>query len=836
MNRHFYRFISFTLLFLLLQSCSTIRQNPGKTLLTKTRLEISHSELDYYDLDGLIRQKENRKFLGMRLHTGVYNMGKAKKDRTAIREKKIRKKIALKREKQNAIIIEGQKKLSEASAADKEKIRLKYQKKKERLDLNETEELAKAKKGLRSWLMNTVGEEPVLFDSLQTTQSIKQMKLYCNKHGFFNAVITDSVTFNRKHTKAKVSYQIKGGQPYTIGKIEFFSSDPGINNYWQSGKTRSLIREGDIYNEDKLEGERMRINDDLKNDGYYAFSKSYIRYEIDSALGNHSLNIRMIVNRPYRINKTSNDSIEFYNHRRYIIRRVYVIPEFSITSTDIRTYDTTVFIKKLKHRTDTLYFLTSGPMRIKPKTIARKIFFKKGDYFVLSQANKTQAELSNLNVFKYINIRFIPDTTGDRSLRVVPSDAFVELSMSPVQALNAEIEGTNSSGNLGTAGNLVYKNRNLFHGAEQFNFKVKGGLELQKSVISDDDEQIGVLPFNSAEFSTSAGLSMPFNSKWFSQSSRPTLKFNTGFSYQLRPDYERYISHLKASLEFKESDKRVMEIYAPMNLVRIFPDSLFAIRISQFSRTIRYSYEDHFIPGLGLSVTSSNQHLRKNKPYNYWKFNFEKAGSMFWAFNSFNSALQGEIYRVLGINYSQYVKFDFDFRNYIPLNKHSVIAYRTFLGAGLPFGNSVLMPFEKSYSASGSNDIRAWPFRSLGPGSYFDTSSFDRTGDISLVGSLEYRFPIISWFKGALFVDAGNVWNLYKSDEFPGGEFKFKSFLSQCAFGPGIGLRMDFDFFIFRVDGAFPLRNPSLPAGSRWVSLNQAFKNSNFSFGIGYPF
>lgn len=819
---------------ILLSSCSSVRQNPGKVLLEGVKLDISNDELDYYDLDGLIKQKPTRRF-----YRGIYNLGNAMKDRSAIKEKKIRKKMAEKRAKQNAIIIEGQQRIAAAeNQREKEKIRLKYQRKKEKLDFVEAEELAAAQKGLRNWLMTTVGEAPVFFDSVQTLQSMRQMELYCHKHGYFNASISDSVRMNKNGTRIKqLTYSVEAGKPYVISSFTMETSDPGIRSYWLQGQRQTLIHEGDVYDEDMLERERMRINDDLRNDGYFAFSKSYIRFEADSSSGNNTISIRMLINRPSRINRSVRDSIEFYNHRRYQIRRIYVEPEFSITVTGDHSYDTSRFVKKLRSGTDTLYFLSEGSMRVKQKTIARKIFFRTGDYFSLSRANKTQSELSNLNVFKYINIRFVPDTTGDRILTIVPVDAMIELSVAPVQAINAEIEGTNSAGNLGTAGNLVYKNRNLFRGAEQFNFKVKGGLELQKSAFSDDESQIGVLPFNSAEFSTSAGLSMPFNSRLFTQSNRPVLKFSTGFSYQLRPDYERYISHLKASLEFKESDQRVMEIYAPVNLVRIFPDSLFAIRISQFSRTIRYSYEDHFIPGLGFSVTSTNQHLRKNKPYNYWKLNIEKAGLMFWAFNSFNSARQGEIYRVLGINYSQYVKFDIDFRNYIPVNKRSVLAYRTFLGAGLPYGNSVLMPFEKSYSASGSNDIRAWKFRSLGPGSYTDeNSTFDRTGDISIVLSLEYRFPLFSWFNGALFVDAGNVWNLYSSDEFPGGEFLPDQFIKQFAIGPGFGLRMDFDFFIFRVDGAFPIRDPMYPAGEMWLGFDRFLARTNFSFGIGYPF
>jgi len=760
------------------------------------------------------------------------------KDRSAIKEKKIRKKIAKKKEKQKKIIARGKLKVEAAKQDKKNAVELKYQKKKEKLDINEAEELAKSKRGFRYGLMNTVGEEPVFYDSLLTEQSVKQMQLYCKNHGYFNAVVSDSVKYKRKHRKAQVTYLVNAGTPYVINKMEYVTSDPSIKAYLLAGKKNALIGPGSIYNEDLLDNERMRINDDLKNLGYYAFSKSYIRYEIDSTIGNKMLDIKLIVNRPYYIKHDGRDSIQFYDHRRYQIRNIYVLSDYSITGNENTVADTTIYIKPHRNKTDfdTITFVHFGKLRVKPKTISRKIFFRPGSWFNLSDANRTQAELSNLNVFKYINIRFQPDSITNPTQKMVLMDSYIELSMSPVQSINVELEGTNSSGNLGTAGNIVYKNKNLFEGAEQFNLKMKGGLELQKSVFSNNQDVINGLPFNSAEISTEATLSRPVSNNWFTQSSRPVMRYSAGFNYQFRPDYQRYISQLKATLEWRESTTQTVQVYFPINLVRIMPDSLFAIRISQFSRTIRYSYEDHFIPGCGFTLLKNTQTTRKNKPYFYRKLNVEQAGFSLWLGNGFNMATQGEVYRVLGINYSQFFKVDFDYRHYIPLKAENTLVGRVFIGAGLPYGNSVLLPFEKSYSASGSNDIRAWKFRSLGPGIYNDSTFFDRMGDISLVLNLEYRFPIFSWFKGALFVDAGNVWTTYQSEEFPGGVFKFGRFYKQIAVGPGFGLRMDFDFFIFRIDGAFPIVNPALAENSHWVGFNHFLKRTNFSFGIGYPF
>lgn len=804
----YFLFIAF-LTGLLLSSCSTTKHNPGKNLLIKTSFSYDSDNLDYYDLDALIRQHQNRRFLGARLHAGVYTMGSLLKDKTEEKVKRINEK--------------DQRKL--ARNPDYE--------------IDDQKNARKANRTLRTILMQKIGEEPVFLDSLQTAQSVHQMTLYCKKHGYFNASVTDSVYYTRKKKKAKVFYTVKAGTPYTINNVDFISSDPNINSYLSSRKAESKIVSGAIFDEDVLEDERLLINTELKNMGYFAFSQSYIRYEVDTTIGDKKLNIKLVVNRPYRSGKTQGDSTVFYNHQKYQIRNLYVLPDFEISKETQTKYDTLLYVKTARNKqsSDTLCFLTYQKMRVKPKVIARKTFIKPGHFFSLAAANKTQVELSSLNVFKYINIRFVPDTTGMKDNSHIPLDAYIELSQFPVQSINAEIEGTNSSGNLGTAGNLVYKNKNLFHGAELFNFKFKGGLELQKTIFDDENDVISGLPFNSAEVSTEANLSIPVSNRYFSQSSHPLLKFSTGFSYQLRPDYERYISHLKASLEWRETATRIWQVYFPINLVRILPDSLFAERISQFSRTIRYSYEDHFIPGFGISIISNNQTKRKNRPYTFWKFNFEQAGLLLWLGNNTNHWQDGEVIRVLGINYSQYQKYELDLRHYHPWPNKTMMVYRTFLGIGNPNGNSAMLPFEKSYSASGSNDIRAWKFRSLGPGTYIDpdSSNFDRTGDISFVLNLEYRFPIISWFNGALFVDAGNVWLKNASDEFPGGEIHIPECFEQFAIGAGFGLRLDFDFFIFRIDGALKMRDPAKPEGERWVGFEKPV-GANLSFGIGYPF
>lgn len=806
-------------LWLAISSCRTERSYPDKVFLTKVKLKVDNDTLYYWDLEDLIRQQDNRRILVVfRFHTGIYNLGHKMKDRTEKRTKKWEKKVSRKKKKDPLY--------------------------KENLE----KKARKINGGLRNWLMNTVGETPVYLDTNKTNISSNQMLKYCHANGYFDAKVTDSTDVDEDNSKAKVFYSIESGISYRINKIEYVSSDRGLLNQVNNKKKESLLNEGMVYNEELLDDERIRINDLLKKVGYYHFSKAYIRYEVDSTIGNHLMDIKLIINRPsYSIKNGKKDSLSFYNHKRFMVRRIYVYPDFDINNKETVVRDTTIFIKQRNYgETDTIYFVHRFPMKIKTKIISRKIFIKNNQYFNIVDAQKTQNELGNLNGFKYINVRFQPDPIKDYNAAIEYMDAHIELSRLPVNSTSFEIEGTNSSNNLGTAGNWIFKNRNLFHGAEIFDFNVSGGLELQKSIFEDNGNEnvINALPFNSLEFATELKLTipaflLPVNQNSFSQNSRPVTRFSAGFSYQLRPDYERYISHFKLSYQWKESMYRSWELYFPMNLVRINPDSAFSERIEQFSRTIRYSYEDHFIPGIGTLIQFNNQGDPEKRNYSFRTTRVELAGLSLWAGNGFNNAndsVNGAIYKVLGINYAQYAKFDFDWRYYFRFNDEKTLAYRTSIGLGLPYGNSVILPFEKSYSAGGSNEIRAWKYRSLGPGNYIDDGLYDKTGDISLVTNLEYRFPIISWFKGALFVDAGNVWLLYANDDFEGGEFQPDLFLKQIAVGAGFGLRLDFDFFIFRLDGAFPLRDPALPSGERWVGFGNMFSHINLNFGIGYPF
>lgn len=239
------------------------------------------------------------------------------------------------------------------------------------------------------------------------------------------------------------------------------------------------------------------------------------------------------------------------------------------------------------------------------------------------------------------------------------------------------------------------------------------------------------------------------------------------------------------------------------------------------------------------SYIYNNQEINKLKNFIYFRGNIETSGNILNAIDQFVKAPKNEegYYTLFNIRYAQYIRLDVDLRYYVLLSENRRVAIRGIFGIGVPYGNSEDLPFEKGFYGGGANGMRGWRFRSLGPGTYVnDDTDFDRMGDLKLEGNIEYRFPIYKFFKSAIFIDAGNIWLLNTDDSFPGGKFEFDDFIEEIAMDAGIGLRFDFGFFVFRIDGALPIRNPALPAGERWTFNRIELERINWNIGIGYPF
>jgi outer membrane protein assembly factor BamA len=412
------------------------------------------------------------------------------------------------------------------------------------------------------------------------------------------------------------------------------------------------------------------------------------------------------------------------------------------------------------------------------------------------------------------------------------------------------MESTNSAGNLGLAGDVLYQNKNVFRGAEIVKLKVTAATEIQK-VFGESSNNINqLLPFNTLETGADAEIDIPkflipVKQERFPKYFRPETDIDAGLNYERRPDYTRYISNLSYGYQWKESPTKKHLLYlADLNLVKIYPTLKFDSLINSYKDIrIQNSYKDHLILALKYSFIYNDQQLSKNKDFSYFRANFETSGNLLRAIDRIiNHQLPPDSsYSIFKINYAEYIRGDFDLRHYLLFDKLNTLALRIAVGGGLAYWNSYALPFEKSFYSGGANSVRAWQIYSLGPGSYSNNTlnpGLDKTGDIDIEGNIEYRFPVYHFLKGALFVDAGNVWLNKKNDGMPGAEFEFDRFYKEIAIGSGIGARFDFSYFILRLDAAFQIRNPSEPENQRWIPLSHSlsFFNIRFNFGIGYPF
>lgn len=702
-----------------------------------------------------------------------------------------------------------------------------------------------------SLLIRVIGEPPVILDTLLTNKSVNQIKLYLDSKGYFNSKVWREINYNKKHKKATIKYIAQISQPYYIRSLNYSISDETIRAIVKSDSANSLIIHGKRYDTDVLQSERERITTKLKDNGYFYFSKEFITYDVDSALGSHQLDIKLYVRDPVVKSPDNPDSLVTEHHKKYTINDINIYPDYSFTEQDTVKFKRYLYLaaQRRKKAAPSVYnFIYNDTLRIKPKTITQSVFFKQGDEYKLRDVDQTYNRLIDLKMYKFVNIKFSEPV--DTALKGNLLNCEIQLTRTPIQSFSTEAEATNSAGNLGVAGDFLYQNKNVFRGAEIFNLKIRGAMEVQK-VFNQKDNQTNIqhiLPFNTIETGAETSLNIPkflipVKQERFPKYFKPKTTIDAGINYQKRNDYTRYIINVSYGFEWKETEQKKHIVSFPeLNSVKIYRSLAFDSLLQSMSDPkIINSYQDHMIEAIKYSYIYNGQELSKNKSFTWWRGNAEISGFPLRfinqkILNSYHFA-DGH-YLLFGIRYAEYVRGDVDYRHYFVLNEISSIAVHALGGLGYAWGNSSVLPFEKSFYAGGSNSIRAWKIYSLGPGSSPDTlkAQLNKTGDINIEGSFEYRFKIYSMLKGALFVDAGNVWLNKKNAELPNGEFKPDRFYKEFAIAAGFGTRFDFSFFVIRLDAAIKVRDPAQPENQRWVPFAFGLKHISLNFGIGYPF
>ena len=770
-------------------SCnSTHTLTEGEYLVCKNKIETDNIKVNTDEINNYIKQKPNRKFLFLfHFHLGVYNITHSKN------EHKFLKWIGV------------------------------YK------------------------MSDIIGEPPVILDTLLTNKSVKQIKLFMNSKGYFNSKVEKQIQYKNK--KARIKYLIYSSKPYCINNFDYNIKDNIINSIVMSDTANSLAVRGANYDADILQNERERITANLKNNGYYFFTKEFITYSVDSTVSNHKINVTLEIRNPVKKNINYPDSIIETTHKRYIINEINIYTNYNSFDQDTAIFKKFTYYAAQRNKNVVpvkFNFLYRDTFKINLKTITQSIFFKPGDYFLLKDEEQTYNRFTDLKMFKFVNIKFA-ETPHDSMVDKNTLDCKIQLTKTHLNSFSLETEVTNSSGNYGIAGDFVSQSKNIFRGAEIFNLKISGAMEIQKILNGSSETGIKQILPNTFETGAEASIDIPkflipIAQEAFPKYFIPKTMITTGINYQDRPDYTRYIINMSYGYEWKESATKKHILYPiDINSVKIYPTQAFENTIDSINDPkIKNSYVDHLTMALRYSFIFNNQQVNKGKNFSYFRGNFEASGNILRALNNFFNDYHyaDGHYNMFNIRYAQYVRGDIDYRHYFIFDKFNTIVVRGVAGYGLAYGNSSVLPFEKSFFVGGANSIRAWSIYSLGPGSYSDLSkmNFNRTGDIDLEANAEYRFPIYSFFKGALFTDAGNIWLNKKNPLMPDAEFEMNEFYKQIAVGAGFGLRFDFSFFIMRLDAAVPLRNPSKPEDERWVLKATTKKDIQFNLGIGYPF
>ena len=681
----------------------------------------------------------------------------------------------------------------------------------------------------KNWLKNTVGEEPEVLDTLFTKKSTHQIKQFMSKNGYFDAEVKDSTIYKKK--KALVRYTIVAHKPSFIKYVARECADDNLDSLVIKDTSASKLQAGIIYNESILQGDTERLTKKLRNEGYFQFSPQFVSYRVYTS--DTTKNIAVFQDVAAFSNPDSTISSAAMPHTKFKLNRIIFSPDYDPLSQNILMiqYDTIaykgyMFVKRAGKK-----------MPVKPEVIVNHTFLKPEAVFRQSDADYTYKGLNLLGMYRFVNINY--SVVDSNKL-----DCFINLGATPKQEYKTELEGTNNGGNLGVAGDFTYRNKNVFRGAEMFEFKIRGALESQKRFTEDKEDKV-LLLFNTYELGVENSIYLPkaikpFNRFFKNIAANPVTVFSTNYNIQNRPEFNRSILDFSASLEWRKG-RFVKQIVTPfqVNFVNVKLEPEFKARLESLNDPVLFSsYDNHLISNGRYTLIYNNQQLNEPGNFKFFRTNIEFAGNTLYWFRQIEGADKdvNSSYTILNKRFAQYFRPDADFRYYQNINAHNSIVYRIAAGIGIAYGNSKIIPFEKSFYAGGSNDLRAFRARNVGPGIFTSVNNFERTGDIKINGNIEYRFDILKILKGAFFLDVGNIWVRKKEISRPGAEFELDRFYKQLAVGSGLGFRFDFTFFIFRLDIGVPIVDPQYKGDDKMVADEVKPRSLIYNFGIGYPF
>ena len=661
------------------------------------------------------------------------------------------------------------------------------------------------------WINRTlknIGEAPVIFDTLQAQLTCNDLQTAMRNMGYLHADV--DLSTHVKGKKLSAVYTLRPGAPYDIREVSYDIADPRIDSLLRREDSPSLqIKPGEPFTVERLDTERKRITAFLMDRGFYRFNKDYIRFTVDSAQYSNEVDVTLHL-APYSANNTTQESL----HPQYIVRSVNFRSEERALPGGA----------------------PSASLRLRRKVLENNTAIQSGQPFSSADLQRTYNNFSRLQAVKYTNIRYkeVPDSQL--------LDCDIQLSMNKPSTISFQPEGTNTAGDLGAAASLTFENRNLFRGSEVLSIQLRAAFEAITGLEGYQNEDY-------KEYSLETKLAFPrmvapFLSREFTRRSTATSELSLAYDLQNRPEFHRRVfsaawryrwSNPRRHLNYRFDLLDLNYVYMPWISSTFKHDYLDSV--SNRNAILRYNYEDLFIMkiGFGLTYNHGNHAMR---------FNVETSGNLLSAVSRLARFHKNEHdqYTLFNIAYAQYAKFDFDYTCLWPFDQHNQLVAHADFGIAYPYGNSTILPFEKRYFSGGPNSVRGWSVRELGPGRFRGAGGridfINQTGDMKIDLNLEYRTFLFWKFNGAAFIDAGNIWTLRNYADQQGGQFRFHRFLSELAVAYGLGLRLNFDYFILRFDLGMKAVNPAhTTTREHYPILHPRLgRDLSFHFAVGLPF
>ncbi len=694
----------------------------------------------------------------------------------------------------------------------------------------------------RTWIQNNFGEEPVLLDTSLIAYSKAQLQLMMANNGYFNAIVHSQVKYADK--RAEVYYDVTAGEPYVINGVSYRIQDTNIARLVYADTNRRSFRMGDIYSATALETEQKRLSERMLNRGYFYFSQNFVRFEVDSNFNNNTLHVCIVIDDPkYQIDDTT---IVAGKHRLFKIDSVIVFSDWEKQGEDRLFY----YYDVSKNRDTSVYTVHyNGKKDYYSRALVYPIYFQPGSLYSSIRSKLTYDNYVDMKNFDFVKLSYVetPYSKENFTSDTGYLDCRIQLSRSKRRSFDADLLLKDNGSRIAFGGNLTWTNRNLFKGGEILTIGLKYTHELRADSAK----------YNNFELGGTVGLEVPYF--WFPipqnripKTFRPKTLIQIGVNYLRQDLYDRFLLNTAYTYRWRMRMQKhrmvVMENSLSLldfNLIKMYTDDDFEEVLAryQFKRRTLEKYKDHFILGsvYSFSIQNPNKYLLHAR--------VDLFGNLMYAFMNVlgNKAIVNDLnqYTIWNIPFACGITFDADYVHYLFQKKKQSMVFRFAMGIGVPLLNSTSLPFEKAFYLGGSNSMRGWRLRALGPGGYVDTNTtiltMESIGDVKLELNLEYRFQIYKVLHAAIFTDIGNIWLLRQQTDYPNGEFAFNRFYKELACDVGLGLRLDLSFFVIRLDYALKLHNPAKDGTAAW----QHFKWNSYKdfkadraivLGIGYPF